>query len=1294
MKTATGLLFPKSRRPREKEGKALSFCNEVDDRRLRFHRFNSRLHAPSVANSPISSPCSYSASHFSSSSCSSCYSTYGPSQGASTVSPSTPFVSFLPSCPGSSYLAEPADTPCSLTGAVSPAVASPSAESSPSSPLSTSSVCSFFTSCAAASAPWSQAERVETPAQRVETQASPTVRRGVAYRTFSQSFYAGQGQADDIVIPLHVTKAVFGTSLRRKKGWVTWYDSRTHLLSSTSIGQWVAESRALFLLSLRAGHREGETSVGRGMGTELRGKWTSSRGRSRPQRKKGHHSTRAEGRIVVGEQEKEKLEDRCPREGEEVPRERRVRRGEGGERPESDCAHARAGEREAENSEKRGWDLRPAHLEETSMTGRNREASEGRAGEGGDLCVNPSKQSVLGTERAGEKVGFRHKTEVREGRRFSVPQQRGRASCGHNSAALSGMSVSPCFASSPVCLSSVSASTFTCTSLKSSSSLSLEDASNMSTSPRCPVTGGGSSACLSSFPSSSPLSSASPSSAPASTVGSLWWNPRRLSSFCEGKRPLRRTLYVFLFLHGLSPPGVDSDVTENWGNLIAALLEKFPEKELREKRGEEPFVLTWAFTYRRATFRGIGACMEALLPAMTNELGALLPFFDALHLTAVGHSLGGLVWRFLLDRKLKDLPLFLPTRRRASQRNPRQPNREAENGSCPEEGTADGSRRRGATRPVEAWGEETRVEKKRSGLGLLLRRRRKGSKFPEGLGRIGAGEKEKEAEKQTRGSWMFPFSLSRLYSSSSSSFLDSLDSPFRAWSLASTASAAGQHRAGSVHLSKGEEERHGWPSDPEVSRGTGSLRREVVELFDKILNSPKVMLDVFCTLASPHVGTYKSKPFVRAVPKALSFMSCLPASEIAKEILNTDEQQLIRCLVEHEKAECSWLPFQSAGDRNRDAELGENARGAGGQAERSECESRREQQSILRACRNDEAGQRGSGRGEPGPARREDTREEKSKRTAFALNTRDGCVRSEPRCSSRVAPFCHEGQPSSLPCPPFLVPRPSTFASTASQPASGSSEIGAFPRRPSTEKCGPVSSDPESDNWTPLPSLLPSCGASSPALQLGSPAGAKESQRVAETPRKAFQSVLFYGVLDTDWLVSVNSALGTCIDLKLTEVGQEAFRHPMRPVEFSLDKDREVYVENRTWGANDEDEKADEDGGKGKHGEKSDCLFRDRRRRPSAKKTEKEISLAAEQVEVLQSLKHLRRFVVYIPQNPVTTAAHATIKCSPNYVTQETQRSMRKQANEILQHITAGLLTGATTAVRDDGDAEPRGNKA
>ncbi|KFG59163.1 hypothetical protein TGRUB_205200 [Toxoplasma gondii RUB] len=1281
MKTATGLLFPKSRRPREKEGKALSSCNEVDNRRLRFDRVNSRpQHAPSVANSPISSPCSYSASPFSSSSCSSSYSTYGPSQGTPSVSPSTPLVSFLPSCPGSSYLAEPAD-------AVSPTVESPSAESSPSSPLSSSSACSFFTSSAAASAPSAQAERLKT-------QASPTVRRGVAYRTFSQNFYAGQGQADDIVIPLHVTKAVFGTSLRRKKGWVTWYDSRTHRLSSTSMGQWVAESRALFLLSLREGHREGEARLGGVMGTELRGKWTSSRGQSRPQRKKSHQSTRAEGCIVVGEQEKEKSEDRCPREGEAVPRERLERR-EGGEQQERDCARARAGEAEAQNNEERGWGVRPTGLEETSMTGGNREGGEGRGGQGGDPGVNLSKQSVLETELADEKFRSRHGKEVREARGTSSPQQRGRASCGCNSAALSSTPVSPRFASSPVCLSCLSASTFSCTSAKSHSSVSLEDVSNMSTSPSCPVTGGGSSACMSSSPSCSPLSSASPSSAPASAVGSLWWNSRRLSSFCEGKRPLRRTLYVFLFLHGLSPPGVDSDVTENWGNLIAALLEKFPEKELRERRGEEPFVLTWAFTYRRATFRGIRACMEALLPAMTNELGALLPFFDALHLTAVGHSLGGLVWRFLLDRKLKDLPLFLPTRRRASQRNPKQPNREAENDSSPEKGTAGGSRLSGARRPVEAWGEEPGVEKKRSGLRLLLKRRRKTSKFFEGSGRTGAGEKEKEGEKQTRGSSMFPFSLSRLYSSPSNSFLDSLDSPFRACSLASTASAAGQRGAGPVHLSKVEAERHDCPSDPEVSPGTGSLRREVLELFDKILNSPKVLLDVFCTLASPHVGTYKSKPFVRAVPKALSFMSCLPASEIAKEILNTDEQQLIRCLVEHEKAECSWLPFQSVGDRNRNAELGENARGEGGQAERSECESRREQQSILRACGNDEGGQRGSAGGEAGQERRgKDAREEMSKRTVLALNTRDGSVRSEPRCSSRVAPFCHAGRPSSLLCPPFLVPRPNSFASTASQPTSGSSETGVFPRRPSTQKFAPLSSDPESDNWTPLPALLSSCGGSSTALLLGSPAGAKKSQRLADTPRKAFQSVLFYGVLDTDWLVSVNSALGTCIDLKLTEVGQEAFRHPMRPIEFSLDKDREVYLEGRTWGANDKNEKADETGGKGRHGEKSDCRFRDKPRRSSAKKTEKEISLAAEQVEVLQSLKHLRRFVVYIPQNPVTTAAHATIKCSPNYVTQETQRSMRKQANEILQHITAGLLTGATTAVIGHGDAEPGGNKA
>ncbi|CBZ52259.1 conserved hypothetical protein [Neospora caninum Liverpool] len=1282
MKKATDRLFSRPLQPREQRRDAASVGGETPRRPVAPKHLNTSLQVQPVAGSPLSSsPSSFSA-------CSSpgrarC----APSRGSSLLSASP-----SPSCRVLCPSVESADT-CSLPAAAGPpSCESRSLASSPHSPpsLSTPSRNPLFPSCAPASVPRPQPGRTQT------ARSPPTVRRGVAYMIFSQTFYAGQEQADDIVVPLHVTKAVFGTSLRRKKGWVTWYDSRSHRLSSTSIGQWLAESRARFLLSLRTDPRDGEGSAGRQV-VEAEDRLRSGRGRgsARNEGKKGDFRTRVDRLAAAGERE-ENPEERGKRDDEEGSAERRETM-ERGEPSETDAGRACP-----------GGEASPTGLQGTHSRDWNR---EGNAGEGKPCILSGHRSKGQKTEGE-EDEGSRCAREMGEEGELGAFRQIRRSLGERDSSVLPGTSASPTFPSFCSSLSPgfsfPSQSSFSCSSLISRSSVSVEEASTFSTSASCRACGrGGPSSCpssssYSSFSSASRFSSAAPSPCP------VFADVRWPSFACEGKRA--RALYVFLFLHGMSPPGVDPDVTENWGNLIASLLEKFPEQELREKRGEEPFILTWAFTYRRATCRGIGACVEVLAPAMANELGALLPFFDTLHVTAVGHSLGGLVWRFLLDKKATELPLFLPSRGCVpSERTFGQPRRDAEGGLRRDAGVA-------GFPP----GGPSHVPKKRMGLGRFVRRREKNPAW-DGTGRtrVAAHTDAQEAKKKRRS--FFPFSLSRVSASSpSSARVETTESPTPSPALASASASAGRRSAFHFYPRTRDGKPRQSPLRSRDAKGSGApfpakreaLRTEVLALFGRILNSPKVVLDVFCTLASPHVGTYKSKAFVRAVPKALSFMSCLPASEIAKEILNADEQQLIRCLVEHEKARHSWLPFQGGGGHGG-TESGEGERGprldAGDEGRRGESDffGGNEQQSFLCSGNREERVRCVRAGGETGCGQeQEQARERELERTSSVPRKRDGgglqsrstssasaaddglfVNRSSP-CSSATT---HTGASVGLVetcatscfvscrgshCAVVSAPSPSPYASP---------EADTLFTRPAPQSVPVFSSDSETGSWSSFSPPSSSCVRAGSAL-LPSASGAQETQRKEGAPHKAFRWVLFYGVLDTDWLVSVNSALGTCIDLKLTPVGQEAFRHPMRPVEFSLDKDRKVRLGRPEGGEDEEPEDREDDSeGKGRQ-EKSEFQLCDTRLTSSVKKREKEISLVAQQVEVLQSLKHLRRFVVYIPQNPVTTAAHATIKCSPNYVTQETQRSMRKQAHEILQHITAGLLTGATNAV---GDAEP-----
>ncbi|PFH35496.1 hypothetical protein BESB_051470 [Besnoitia besnoiti] len=1011
-----------------------------------------------------------------------------------------------------------------------------------------------------------------------------SVEKGVAYKIYSQSFWAGRATADDICIPLHVSKAVFGTSLSRKKGWVTWYDSRTHRLAATSIFQWVAESRALFLLSLQDAEA----------GSKARG----------AARQKAASLLR-----TVGEEDEEALEGGQPEEaagGSGPPT-----KGAGGMRETAPL-------QEGGDAKKR----EDPEAEETALWASQPAADSGRVDlqEGAEAAERPrDTEGPLTATGGADKASFEGADEPRGDAGGGVAGQQGpgafpSSECDPPESFTRFLLAVSCPAS-PV-LSSFSAA---------------EAVSSISTAPSCPSCGcegpflhRSSSSPSSPFPSSPscspPVRSALQATQAAARGGAL-------------SRSLARTLYVFVFLHGLAPPGVDSDVTENWGNLIAALLEKFPESDLQTRRAEQPMVLTWAFTYRRETFQSIGACMEALVPALTNELATLLPFFDTVHVTGVGHSMGGLIWRFLLDKKLKDLPLFPSMRpgasrerhaRPASVRAPTgaasgpggaRPGRSTREGTwrgpvgdapqqspagrpatCDEAGCEAGEEERGCT-PRTAQhcgsfsgtaGEDTR-HKKRALACLPFRRQ-----FVSGSRKHACTS----AASPPATSGRAPSVLRRHPSQP-----DTACQPAAEGGSAFPAASSAEAPRPRVSLA--------WQTPPsgacEGFSGTSErLRPEVFELLENVLNDPKVVLDVFCTLASPHVGAYKSKSFMRAVPRALSFMSCLPVSEIAKEILNADDPQLIRCLVEHERDGQSWLPFQGSDERRRKETRGDLcAEKAEGEEEAARhthdslgCDERhsffcahqryeRDRRRLNRAGERDGDRRQGERKSTLPRLRKLDTacvcRRRASSRFASRLTHRQALAGRHPGLAPAQHSFapcvarreCRRRacrlrgvrtHPASVP-PVLPLEASARFRSSA-----------FFAGKPPGSTSGAAAAA-----VSPCPSGAHGC----PHISV-SAASSGANEEAEKTPRKTFRWVLFYGVLGTDWLVSANSALGTSLNLRLTSTGEEALRHPMRPIELSaesadaagLSRRREPWSSGAAGAEAREDAAAEEGGGR------------------------------------------------------------------------------------------------------------------
>ncbi|XP_026193208.1 uncharacterized protein LOC113147302 [Cyclospora cayetanensis] len=534
----------------------------------------------------------------------------------------------------------------------------------------------------------------------------------------------------------------------------------------------------------------------------------------------------------------------------------------------------------------------------------------------------------------------------------------------------------------------------------------------------------------------------------------------------------RRILNLFVLLHGMSPPAVlQTDVVENFGNLLATILERFPTNQKQKQSflsssalsaetacvgsgagNVDPTdaggplegshlppgttsayatagasskgvlscqdsttaypatLLFLIYSYRDATWQSVAACMARIVPLLADELQVLLQHWDEVRLFAVGHSLGGLLWRFVMLRRLQQL-LFPPSNKQA-------------------------------TGPAK-----------------------KASAVP-----------------------------------------------------------------------------------------------DCYNTLLKALQHPKLRLETFCTLASPHVGAYKSSAVYRSMPRAVAGLRFLPNSNYAQDLLLQSDKGVLAALAEEERAGRSHMTYP------------------------------------------------------------------------FSMSQDDACSAKMFQQSSGILNF---------------------------QPSTGKNTSKIF------QEQGNTTNEPQQHGRT---RVLASCGQTSQSATLSSPPQAFEAAREThvvpgEVPILAvnrFKRVVLYGIYETDWIVSANSALATAADLRKTPEGRVVTQRPMYPVRL------------KSATAN------------------SACtiIFRSPRHHRSCKygirnstsKCNTELLLAQQHIDVFNHVSFIERYLVYIDQNPLFLAPHATIKGSPCIVTVAEQRKMRKEAAPILEHVAAHILAAPAAA--------------
>lgn len=528
----------------------------------------------------------------------------------------------------------------------------------------------------------------------------------------------------------------------------------------------------------------------------------------------------------------------------------------------------------------------------------------------------------------------------------------------------------------------------------------------------------------------------------------------------------RRVLYLFVLMHGMSPPALlQTDVVENFGNLIATILERFPAKlqpspqlgslppsteaanappssasascptsqpsvvsaagaagdassatAAPESRtapqgvdGSPPASLLFIiYSYRAATWQSVAACMARIVPRLSAELKVLLDNWDEIQLFAVGHSLGGLLWRFVLLRRLQQLVY---------------PDNGKQNRKHPSETTA-----------------------------------------PE------------------------------CYS----------------------------------HLLN-------------------------------CLQHPNLHLKTFCTLASPHVGAYKSSAVYRSMPRAVAGLRFLPNSQYAQELLLHNDKGFLAALAAEERAGRSHLtfPFPKA------------------QEDACSSETSRRASLTLRSMHSGSANV-------------------------------DKRLKEEPEKQKQTG----KGNPDAL-------------------------------RQQMLQKEAAAEGDEKPPSDHP-------------------PVGLEDTPETRDVPGEVpvlainrFEKVILYGILETDWIVSANSALATAVDLRRTPEGKLALENPMYPIHV----ESAICLSPCTL-----TNPASSDAGNSKYFGSSN---------PSKSI---ELILAQQHIDVFNHVSNIGRYIVYIPQNPLFLAPHSTLKGSPCVVTEAEQKKMRREAAPILEHVTAHLL--------------------
>lgn len=344
--------------------------------------------------------------------------------------------------------------------------------------------------------------------------------------------------------------------------------------------------------------------------------------------------------------------------------------------------------------------------------------------------------------------------------------------------------------------------------------------------------------------------------------------------------------------------------------------------------------------------------------------------------------------------------------------------------------------------------------------------------------------------------------------------------------------------------------------------------------FNELLEHHRLKLVVLCTLASPHLGAFKSSLIYRSMPEAIAGLKCLPNSHYAQDLLLRSNEGLLATLATEELAGRSHLTFPTA-------------------------------------------------------------RCTRSIRSLSGTNPLWGCNASGvPSVKERVI-----GRRDQSRILADSVPSQSTN------------------KEENTGCSGFTSGDQE------LIRLVGDRSGGNTTSVRCSARGASVTSACTQPPTaNRFERVLLYGILETDWIVSIQSALATMEDIRRSKEGCKAIKRPMHP----------VCVNNITKGL--QWTSCSQQGGRCFGINESLGITNSKTPGTAGRNRNIELHLARKHIHVFDHLCSIDRYAVYIDQNPVFLAPHGLLKGYSAVVSKDRQEHILREAKPLLTHIALHIM--------------------